>query len=130
MEFCAGLIDKGEDPLAAAARELKEETGYIAASMKKVTHFPLAYEPGLSCSCFSMIQLEIDGDAPENVNACQELDEGEDISVHFVSLPESATDRSLVEQLHQLAEQFAPRVVIEAKLMAFASGLDLARSLL
>ncbi len=35
IEFPGGVIDKGEDPLSAASRELKEETG---ASAKKMTH--------------------------------------------------------------------------------------------
>ncbi len=35
-EFCAGMIDKGETPLKAAIRELKEETGFTASKFEEV----------------------------------------------------------------------------------------------
>ena len=38
-ELPAGRIDKGESELAAAKRELLEETGYTARHWKKVLHF-------------------------------------------------------------------------------------------
>ena len=38
-ELCAGRIDDGEKELAAAKRELLEETGYTARRWKKILHF-------------------------------------------------------------------------------------------
>lgn len=40
LELPAGKIDKGEDPMAAAVRELKEETGYTAG---KTVHLISSY---------------------------------------------------------------------------------------
>lgn len=49
-EFCAGLIDEGETPVEAAARELTEETGFSAenfrflgTSMANPTGSPMKY---------------------------------------------------------------------------------------
>lgn len=39
LEVPAGKIDKGEKPLEAAVRELKEETGYTASKVEFLTEF-------------------------------------------------------------------------------------------
>lgn len=38
-EFCAGMIDDGETPYAAARREVEEETGYIPDSIIELGSF-------------------------------------------------------------------------------------------
>ena len=45
-ELPAGKLNKGENPEIAAKRELKEETGYIAEKLEKVSEFYMA--PGYS----------------------------------------------------------------------------------
>ncbi|MBE9222763.1 NUDIX hydrolase [Cyanobacterium stanieri LEGE 03274] len=46
LEFPAGTIEKGENPLSTIQREIEEETGYKAHQWQNLTKFPLA--PGYS----------------------------------------------------------------------------------
>src|SRR5688500_6460877 len=45
LEIVAGTLDPGETPLAAARRELREETGYEARSLEQIAWFYLS--PGI-----------------------------------------------------------------------------------
>ena len=46
LEFPAGTLEAGEDPLVCAQRELREETGFSAKKLEKIGGFYLA--PGYS----------------------------------------------------------------------------------
>jgi ADP-ribose pyrophosphatase len=57
LEFPAGTLEPGEDPLDCAQRELREETGYAAGRLEKLGGFYLA--PGYSTE-YLHIYLAVD----------------------------------------------------------------------
>jgi 8-oxo-dGTP pyrophosphatase MutT (NUDIX family) len=76
LEIPGGMIDPGEDPVAAGARELLEETGYSAASYTLLGH--VAPNPAIQTNrCYTVLA---EGAA---LNGKQSLDEKEDISVEL-----------------------------------------------
>lgn len=77
-EFPAGRIEKGEDPLPAAQRELTEETGYIAKNWEELSRFYTA--PGF---CNEMLYMYL---ATEVELAEKNLDEDEETDVIVMSL--------------------------------------------
>lgn len=80
IEFPAGKIDPGEDPLACAKRELQEETGYTAAEWKFVCtiHNAIAYSDE-HLDIFLARGLQ-DGDS--------RLDDGEFLEIFRATLPD------------------------------------------
>ena len=71
FELPAGKLDPGEDPRLWAARELEEETGYLAGSMKELT--TIYTTPGF---CNERLHLFLASDLKKSPTG-QKLEEGE-----------------------------------------------------
>lgn len=75
MSFPEGYIDKGETPEQAAQRELLEETGYRAGTMKVIRVFYSAYSTEkriclLATDCEKVSDQQLDQDEYLEIEAC------------------------------------------------------------
>jgi ADP-ribose pyrophosphatase len=79
LEFPAGLVDAGEDPVEAGLRELEEETGYRAGSARVLGAFHT--DPAVQDSFVTVVlaeECERDGETDQ--------DESEDVGVRVVAI--------------------------------------------
>ena len=81
LEFVAGLIDGGEDPRSAAARELEEETGYRAERLHELGWY--YSDPAILTSKVTVFLAE--GCAPTGE---MNQDDGEDVRTRLLELEE------------------------------------------
>lgn len=81
VELPAGTIDRGEDPMNCAGRELQEETGYLAGRLQRLGGFYSS--PGvLSEKLYAFAAYDLQRTAPA-------LEEDEEIEVMEVSFDEA-----------------------------------------
>ncbi len=79
LEFPAGTVEIGEDPLQTAEREVQEETGFKAAELKKLGEILLA--PGYSDEVIYVFMAT----GLERLEVPPDQDEDEDIEVLLMS---------------------------------------------
>jgi ADP-ribose pyrophosphatase len=81
LELPAGTLEKGEDPINCAGRELLEETGYIAGRLKSLGYF--FSSPGILTE---KMHLYVAYDLQKGRQA---LEEGEEIELRPTALDEA-----------------------------------------
>jgi ADP-ribose pyrophosphatase len=81
LEFPAGVMEDGEEPVAAACRELEEETGYCARSAELIAEFDP--DPALQSNAINVVVAR-----SCEANGTRNQDSGEDVAVHVVDAAE------------------------------------------
>jgi ADP-ribose pyrophosphatase len=107
LELPAGTLEEDEDPEVCAAREIREETGLAAGSLKKLGEFYLA--PGYSDE-FMIVYL-----ATELSDSPLDADDDEFLSLEAVPISEAIrmAERGQIPDAKSLAALFLARSSLE-----------------
>lgn len=97
LELPAGTLEKNEDPINCAGRELLEETGYLAQRLKPMASFYAS--PGISTEkMYTFIAYDL-------LKQAQSLDTGEEIELEPMTVDEAleAIRTGLIEDAKTIA---------------------------
>lgn len=81
LEFPAGVVEDGEDPVGTAVRELEEETGYRAEVAELLGDFDP--DPAIQSNAIKIIVAR-----GCRADGAQDQDDGEDVEVRLVAVDE------------------------------------------